>query len=68
MKLILNLFVLSKINYIIGLKSFVLESALCYADAQKNAYEDTDVYPLSLGENKLIEELRKDLIKHYIND
>lgn len=57
-----------KVNYFEELKSYVIESASNYTEAVNNLYEDSDIYPISLGEKKILEELRKDLIKYYITD
>lgn len=56
-----------KISYIEGLNSYVIEFAKSYDEATKNMFEDGDVYPLSLGEDKLINEMHHDLIKYYLN-
>jgi len=57
-----------KVNYFDELKSYVIESASNYTEAVNNVYEDSDIYPISLDEKKILEELRKDLIKYYITD
>lgn len=57
-----------KFAFIKGFKSFVVEYAENIDEAQKNRYEDGDLFPLSLGEEKLIEALRGDLIKYYFDD
>lgn len=56
-----------KITLVKGLNSYVLEFANSYDEAVKNRFEDGDVYPISLGEDELINELRHDLLKYYIN-
>lgn len=56
-----------KITLVKGLNSYVLEFATSYDEAVKNMFEDGDVYPISLGEDQLINELRHDLLKYYIN-
>lgn len=56
-----------KITFVKGLNSYVLEFASSYDEAVRNMFEDGDVYPISLGEDQLINELRHDLIKYYIN-
>ncbi len=56
-----------KITLVKGLNSYVLEFATSYDEAIKNMFEDGDVYPISLGEDQLINELRHDLLKYYIN-
>ena len=55
-----------KVTYIKGLKSFVIECASNYDEAQNNVFEDGDLYPISLGENALLDKLRSDLVKYYI--
>jgi len=56
-----------KITFVKGLNSYVIEFARSYDEAVKNIFEDGDVYPLSLGGDKLISELRHDLINYYMN-
>lgn len=56
-----------KITFVKGLNSYVLEFATSYDDAVKNMFEDGEVYPISLGEDQLVNELRHDLLKYYIN-
>lgn len=55
-----------KLTYVGGLKAFVIESAKNYNDAVMNVYEDSDLYPLALGCNNLIEQIRTDLKKYYL--
>ncbi len=55
-----------KLTYIKGLQCFVIESAESFEDAQKNLYEDCDLYPITLEES-LIRVLEDDLKKYYIN-
>lgn len=55
-----------KISFIEGLKAFVLESAEDEVAAEKNVFEDSDLYPLALGETGMIEKLRSDLAKYYL--
>jgi len=57
-----------KVTYVDGLKSYIIETASNYEEAKLNVYEDADLYPLSLGESKILEDLRNDLIKYCIND
>ncbi|MFC9775342.1 hypothetical protein [Paenibacillus chitinolyticus] len=57
-----------KITFVKGLNSYVIEFANSYDEALKNMFEDGDLYPISLSEDKLIDELRHDLIKFYINE
>ncbi|MDK8193131.1 hypothetical protein QP794_23875 [Paenibacillus sp. UMB7766-LJ446] len=56
-----------KISFIKGLNSYVIEFANNYDEAKKNLFEDGDVYPVSLGEDRLISELHHDLNKYYLN-
>ena len=51
-----------KVTYVEGLQGFVIEYADSLHEAQKNLYEDGDVYPLSL-KSSLIGLLEKDIIK-----
>ncbi len=55
------------VSFVSGLNSFVIESASNLSEAEKNVFEDSGVYPLSLGEEVLLREIRSDLIKFYIN-
>ncbi|MGG4194559.1 hypothetical protein ABEW50_13995 [Paenibacillus jamilae] len=57
-----------KITFVKGLNSYVIEFASSYDEAVNNMFEDGDVYPSSLGEDKLISELRHDLINFYMNE
>ncbi|MDR5002779.1 MULTISPECIES: hypothetical protein [Brevibacillus] len=57
-----------KITFVKGLDSYVIEFASTYDEAVKNMFEDGDIYPVSLGEEELISELRHDLIKFYMNE
>ncbi|MFF2878694.1 hypothetical protein ACFVR2_20475 [Gottfriedia sp. NPDC057991] len=57
-----------KVNYSDELKSYIIETASSLTEAENNVYEDSDVYPNSLGEKKILEELRKDLICFSISD
>lgn len=53
------------ITYANGLKSYIIESAENYAEAQKNLFEDSDLYPASLGQDAILAKFREDLIKYY---
>jgi hypothetical protein len=55
-----------KFTYVPDLKAFVIESSDNYNDAVMNVYEDSDIYPLALGSNNLIEQIIKDLEKYYL--
>lgn len=57
-----------KISYVEGLKAFVIESADNFDDAAKDLFEDSDLYPISLGEDELIKKLRYDLVNFYISE
>ncbi|PFH81987.1 hypothetical protein [Bacillus sp. AFS088145] len=57
-----------KVIYVEGLKSYVIESACSSSEAERNVYEDSELYPITLGENKLLETLRNDLMTFYITD
>lgn len=57
-----------KFSFITGLKGFVIETAESFQQAQKNVYEDSDVYLVSLGERKIIDKLRHDLNKYYLSN
>ncbi len=56
-----------KISYVKGLHAFVIESAEGFAEAEKNILEDSGVYSLNLGENKILSIIKKDLLNYYIN-
>ncbi|MCY9591351.1 hypothetical protein PC41400_08995 [Paenibacillus chitinolyticus] len=51
-----------KVTFIKKLESFVIEYADSYDEAEKNLYEDGDLYPISLGENELINRMRNELV------
>ncbi|MGF6907955.1 hypothetical protein [Fusobacterium sp. PH5-44] len=56
-----------KINYIDGISAFVFE--VCYGinKAKNGLFEDTEVYPVNMGENKIMSEMEINIIKYYIN-
>ncbi|MDQ1236806.1 hypothetical protein QE450_004304 [Paenibacillus sp. SORGH_AS306] len=54
-----------KITFLEDFQSYVIECAESLEDAEKGLFEDGDLYPLSLGEDSLINILRLDLIKYY---
>lgn len=56
------------ITYVNGLKSYIIESAENYAEVQKNIFEDSDLYPVSLGEDVILTKFKEDLIKYFLND
>ena len=55
-----------KVTNVKDLNAFVIESAESIEDVKKNVFEDSDIYPISMGEN-LIEKLKEDLVKYYMN-
>lgn len=55
-----------KVNFLLNLKSYVLEYADNYEDAEKNLFEDGDLLPISKGENELINEMRDEILKNLI--
>lgn len=56
-----------KITFVKGLRSFVIEFANSYDEASNTVFEDGDLYPISLKEDELIDKLRHDILKYYIN-
>ncbi|WP_342561914.1 hypothetical protein NST84_20010 [Paenibacillus sp. FSL R7-0345] len=48
-----------KLTFISGLKSFVLEYADSYDEAEKNLFEDADLFPLTMDEAELILEIQR---------
>jgi hypothetical protein len=54
-----------KFTYVAALKAFVIESAENYKDAVMNVFEDSDIYPIALGNKNLIEQICNDLKKYY---
>lgn len=56
------------ITYVNGLKSYIIESAENYAEAENSLFEDSDLYPISLGEEVILAKFRDDLDKYYLND
>ena len=55
-----------KFSYVAGLGCFVIEYAENLSAAKKNLYEDSDLFPITLGETVLLDELRKTLNEHYL--
>lgn len=55
-----------KITFIEQFQSYVIEYASNFEDAKKNIFEDGDLYPVSIGEDELINSLRSDLLQYYI--
>ncbi|MGM0885181.1 MAG: hypothetical protein ACQEXQ_29575 [Bacillota bacterium] len=54
-----------KLTYIEGLKAFVLECAEDEFAVKNNVFEDSDLYPLALGEEGMSEKLQSDLLEYY---
>ena len=55
-----------RITYIKGLDAFVIEYTDSIERAEKKLLEDGDRYPISLGEDVLLEKLKEDLLEYYI--
>lgn len=55
-----------KFSFIEKYQSYVIECASNFEEAERNVFEDGDLYPLSLGEDGLINSLRSDLLQYYI--
>jgi len=60
-----NVFVLDgkycRVTFIKTLESYVIEYADSYDEAEKNLFEDGDLFPLSLGEDELINRMRYEI-------
>jgi hypothetical protein len=54
-----------KLTYIAAFRAYVIESAGSIRDAENNVFEDGDTYPLDLGEEDLVDQLREDVIRFY---
>lgn len=54
-----------RIDYIESWQTFVIEYAASLEDAQKNLYEDGDLYPVSLGDS-LISLFEEDMVKYML--
>lgn len=52
-----------KLVFIDKFQAYILEFAVTLQEAEKNIFEDSDIYPLSL--ENLIADLRSDLLKYY---
>lgn len=48
-----------KLTFIRSLKSYVLEYADSYDEAEKNLFEDGDLFPLTMNEAELLMEIRR---------
>ncbi len=56
------------VSFVNALNSFVIESASNLSEAEMKVFEDSDVYPLNLGEKELLRVIREDLIQFYMNE
>lgn len=56
-----------KISYIDKMMAFVFEVCHGIMEVENGLFEDTEVYPLSRGINKIISEMEVDIKKYYIN-
>lgn len=57
-----------KITFLKDWSAFVIESADNIQDAEKGILEDGDLYYIDISENKLLNQLKSDLIKYYLTD
>lgn len=57
-----------RISFVKGFNAFAIEYAENIEQVKKNLLEDGDIYPLILGEKKLLKRLREDLLKYYIDE
>jgi len=55
-----------KFTFLNKFQAYVIECALTLEEAEKNRFEDGDLYPISLQE-KFIDTLRSDLLHYYIS-
>lgn len=53
-------------TYLAWLPGFVLEFAENLDEANGNLFEDGDLYPLSMGKEKLLAAFEKDIRTHYL--
>ncbi|GIO41759.1 hypothetical protein [Paenibacillus apis] len=51
-----------KLTFINKLKSYVIEYADSYDEANKNLFEDGDLYPITMDEDELICKMRNEII------
>jgi hypothetical protein len=51
-----------KLTFLKKLESYVIEYADSYDEADKNLFEDGDLYPLSMGEGEIINRMRNEII------
>lgn len=51
-----------KLTFINKLKSYIIEYADSYDEANKNLFEDGDLYPITMDEDKLICKIRNEII------
>ncbi len=57
-----------KLTFVKGLGGFVMELAVSLEEAQKNLYEDGDIYSISLGENDILNQLAIDIRKYILQE
>lgn len=57
-----------RVTYLTSLNAFVIESADDIQDAEKGILEDGDLYYTDVPENKLLRQIRSDLINYYMDD
>ncbi|GAV15277.1 hypothetical protein [Paenibacillus sp. NAIST15-1] len=50
-----------RVTFIKTLESYVIEYADSYDEAEKNLFEDGDLFPVSLGEDELINRMRYEI-------
>ncbi|MEQ7053735.1 hypothetical protein ABN764_24155 [Paenibacillaceae sp. P-4] len=50
-----------RVTFIKTLESYVIEYADSFDEAEKNLFEDGDLFPLSLGEDELINRMRYEI-------
>lgn len=58
-----------KVTFIKEWSAFVVESADNIKDAENGVFEDSDVYDITehITENKLLDNLRDNLVRYYLN-
>lgn len=56
-----------RVSFASELNSFVIESAETKEEAEKNVLEDSDLFPLFLGKEKIVKEMEEWFIKYCIN-
>ena len=55
-----------KFTFVKGLEAFVLEYAESLKETKSCCYEDSDLYPLILGEDGILDKLRNDVEKYIL--